>query len=33
MLPSAENGVPGFGLVPLDTITVEGKGQIRDWPK
>jgi hypothetical protein len=33
MLPSAENGVPGFGPVPRDTIMVERKGQIRDWPK
>ena len=27
------NGVSGFGPVPRSTIAVEGKGQIRDWPK
>ena len=33
MLPSAANGVTGFGPVPRSTIAVKGKGQIRDWPK
>lgn len=33
MLPSAANGVTGFGPVPRSTIEVERKGQIRDWPK
>jgi hypothetical protein len=33
ILPSAANGVPGFGPVPRDTIMVKRKGQIRDWPK
>ena len=32
-IPSAANGVPGFGPVPRDTIMVKRKGQIRDWPK
>jgi len=27
------NGVSGFCPVPRSTIAVEGKGQIRDWPK
>ena len=27
------NDVMGFGPVPQDIIMVEGKGQIRDWPK
>ncbi len=30
---SCRNGITGFGPVPRDTITVERKGQIRDWPK
>jgi hypothetical protein len=27
------NGVSGFRPVPRSTIVVNGKGQIRDWPK
>jgi hypothetical protein len=30
---SCRNGMTGFGPVPRNTIMVERKGQIRDWPK